>query len=114
MMTFGSRLRELRRAKSLSQKRLADQVGINYTYLSKIESEKLDFAPYPSEDLIRRLAVALEADEDELLLLAKKIPADIRERVIARPEAFRTLAALDDEALDEVLRQVKRRKPARC
>lgn len=113
-MTFGQKLRKLRRAKSLSQKRLAEQVGINYTYLSKIESEKLDFAPYPSEDLIRRLAVALEADEDELLLLAKKIPADIRERVIARPEAFRTLAALDDESLDEVLRQVARRKPAKC
>lgn len=114
MMTFGQKLRKLRQAKKLSQKRLAAEVGINYTYLSKIESEKLDFAPYPSEDLIRRLAAALEADEDELLLLAKKIPADIRERVIARPEAFRTLASLDDETLDEVLRQVERRKPATC
>ena len=113
-MTFGQKLRKLRQAKNLSQKRLAAEVGINYTYLSKVESEKLDFAPYPSEDLIRKLAVALETDENDLLLLAKKIPADIRDRVIARPEAFRTLAALDDETLDEVLREVKRRKPARC
>ena len=114
MMTFGQKLRNFRQAKKLSQKRLATEVGINYTYLSKVESEKLDFAPYPSEDLIRRLAIALEADEDELLLLAKKIPADIRERVIARPEAFRTLAALDDESLDEVIKQVERRKLAKC
>lgn len=114
MMTFGQKLRKLRQAKKLSQKRLAAEVGINYTYLSKVESEKLDFAPYPSEDLIRRLAVALEADEDELLLLAKKIPADIRERVIARPDAFRMLAALDDESLDEVVRQVEGRKLAQC
>jgi transcriptional regulator with XRE-family HTH domain len=113
MSKFGERLRKLRQAKKLSQKQLAARVGINYTYLSKCESEKLDFAPYPGEDLIRRLAVALDADEDELLFLAKKIPADIRERVLARPDAFRTLAALDDEALDEVIRQVAQRKPTR-
>jgi transcriptional regulator with XRE-family HTH domain len=113
MMTFGEKLRKLRQAKNLSQKRLAAQVGINYTYLSKIESEKLDFAPYPSEELIRRLAEALGADVDELLLLAKKIPADIRDRVLQRPDAFRTLASLDDVALDEVIRQVERQK-ARC
>ncbi len=47
MMTFGQKLRKLRQAKKLSQKRLAAEVGINYTYLSKVESEKLDFAPYP-------------------------------------------------------------------
>jgi transcriptional regulator with XRE-family HTH domain len=113
MMTFGQKLRKLRQTKNLSQKRLAAQVGINYTYLSKIESEKLDFAPYPSEELIRRLAEALSADVDELLLLAKKIPADIRDRVLQRPDAFRKLASLDDVALDEVIRQVDRQK-ARC
>ena len=103
-------MRKLRQTKGLSQKRLASQVGINYTYLSKVESEKLDFAPYPSEELIRRLAEALDADADELLLLAKKIPADIRDRVLERPDAFRKLAALNDVALDEVIRQVDRHK----
>lgn len=108
MTTFGARLRELRRLKSLSQKRLAERVGIHFTYLSKVESEKLDFGLYPSEELIRRLATALEADMDELLLLAQKIPADIRERVLQRPDAFRKLAALDDHALDAVLHHVER------
>lgn len=107
-MTFGARLRELRKAKNLSQRALADLVGINFTYLSKVESEKLDFAQYPSEDLIRKLASALEADVDELLLLAKKIPPEIRERVIERPDAFRKIASLDDRALDEILREIKR------
>ncbi len=109
-MTFGVRLRELRKAKNLSQRALADKVGINFTYLSKVESEKLDFAQYPSEDLIRKLAAALEADVDELLLLAKKIPADIRDRVIERPDAFRKIASLDDQTLDEILRQIKERE----
>lgn len=109
-MTFGERLRELRKAKNLSQRALADKVDINFTYLSKVESEKLDFAQYPSEDLIRKLAKALDADVDELLLLAKKIPPDIRERVIERPDAFRKIASLDDEALDAVLKDIERKE----
>jgi transcriptional regulator with XRE-family HTH domain len=93
MATFGSRLRELRLAKGLSQKRLAAAVKIHHTYLSKVEAEKLDFALYPGEDLVRRLATALDADESELMLLARKIPPLIRERVLERPDAFRKLAA---------------------
>jgi transcriptional regulator with XRE-family HTH domain len=67
---------------------LAGQVGVSFTYLSRIENEKLDFGPYPSEDLICRLAEALEADPDELLILAKKVPEKIRRRVFERPDAF--------------------------
>jgi transcriptional regulator with XRE-family HTH domain len=89
---------------------LADKVGINFTYLSKVESEKLDFAQYPSEELIRKLAKALGADVDELLLLAKKIPTDIRDRVIERPDAFRKIASLDDETLDAVLKDIERKE----
>jgi hypothetical protein len=80
-------------------------VGVNFTYLSKIENQKLDFGLYPGEKLIRRLAAALGADEGDLLLLARKIPAEIQERVLQRPDAFRKLAALDDRTLDLVLAQ---------
>lgn len=114
MTTFGSRVRELRLKKDLSQKRLAAAVGVHHTYLSKVESEKLDFALYPGEELVRKLAVALEADETELLLLAQKVPPLIRDRVLARPDAFRKLAALDDQDLDAVMRQVDRRQSSRC
>jgi transcriptional regulator with XRE-family HTH domain len=98
---------------NLSQRALADKVGINFTYLSKVESERLDFAPYPSEDLIRKLAAVLNADLDELLLLAKKIPPDIRERVIERPDAFRKIASLDDSMLDDILRQIEEKEEGR-
>lgn len=105
-MRFGERVRELRRAKKLTLRGLAAKVGVGFTYLSKVENEKLDFAEYPSDELICRLAKALEADEDELLLLAQKIPPQIKKRVLERPEAFRKLAELDDKALDMVLRQI--------
>jgi transcriptional regulator with XRE-family HTH domain len=105
-MSFGQRLRTLRKGKNLGQRALADQVKINFTYLSKIENERLDFAQFPSEELIRRLARALDADEDELMLLAEKIPEVIRQRVLQRPDAFRKLASLDDRALDKVIEQL--------
>ena len=49
----------------------------------------------------------LEADEDELLILAKKIPERIRRRVLQRPDAFSRLAELDDKALDRVIDQLE-------
>lgn len=107
MPTFGQRLRELRKAKGLSQRALGDIVGVNFTYISKVENEKLDFALYPSEQLIRAMAAVLEADVDELLLLAKKIPEQIRERVIERPDAFRKIASLDDETLNKLLKELE-------
>lgn len=104
-MTFGQRLRELRKARNLSQKALADKVGINFTYLSKIENERLDFAQFPSEELIRKLAAALEADEGELMILAQKIPEQIKKRVMERPDAFRKFADLDDKTIDRILEE---------
>ena len=105
-MRFGKRLRELRQAKNLSQRDLGEQVGVNFTYISKIENEKLDFAQFPSEDLIRKLAKALEADEDELLILAQKIPEQIKRRVMERPDAFRKFANLDDEKMNRLLDEI--------
>jgi len=82
-------------------------VGVSFTYISKVENEKLDFGGYPSEDLIRKLAEALETGVDELLILAQKIPEQIRQRVIERPDAFRKIARLDDETLDKLLKDLE-------
>ena len=105
-MRFGERLQELRKAKGYTLRDLAAKVGVGFTYLSKAENSKLAFADYPGEALIGKLAKALDADPDELLIMAKKIPAQIKKRVLQRPDAFRKLAALDDEALDRVLQGV--------
>jgi transcriptional regulator with XRE-family HTH domain len=102
-MRFGERVRELRRAKGLTLRGLAAKVQVGFTYISKVENGKLDFADYPSDTLICRLAKALEADEDELFLLAQKIPRQIKQRVLERPDAFRKLAELEDAALVNVL-----------
>jgi len=103
MDKFGDRIRELRNAKGYSLRQLAPLVGVGFSYLSKVENGKPDFDGSASESLIHRLADVLEADEEELLLLAEKVPEPIRRRVIARPDAFRRLAELSDRKLDRVL-----------
>lgn len=107
MNAFGQKVRQLRHAKGLSLRDVAPKVGVGFTYLSKVENGRLDFGEYPSEELIRKLAKALGGDVDELLLLAEKIPDEIRRRVIQRPDAFRKLARLDDRALDRLVAQIE-------
>lgn len=105
-MTFGTRLKELRLARRMNQRDLADKADIDVTYLSKIENGRME---PPAEDTIQRLASILGADADELLVLAKKVPSDVRDVVTASPEvpAFlrkaRNLKAEDWRALRKKL-----------
>jgi hypothetical protein len=54
------------------------------------------------------LAEVFDADVDELLLMAEKIPDPIRKRVLERPDAFRMIAKLDERAFDQVLATIRR------
>jgi len=102
-MKFGDRVRALRKAKGWSLRVLAEKVEVGFTYLSRVENERLNFGDYPSDALIHRLAAALEADEEELLILAERVPDRIRKRVIQRPDVFGALANCDDKTLDKVM-----------
>jgi transcriptional regulator with XRE-family HTH domain len=74
-MDFGRRLRQLRQERGLTLRTLADAVGVDFTYLSKIENGKVGYAP--GADTIRALASALSVDALELLQLAQKVPPEI-------------------------------------
>ncbi|MGZ0174362.1 MAG: helix-turn-helix domain-containing protein, partial [Planctomycetales bacterium] len=94
-MKFGNRVRQLRQERALTQRQLAALLDVTSTYISKVENTKLHHGDYPSESFIIHLAEALDADTDELLLLADKVPPQIRQRICERPEAFRRFAELD-------------------
>src|SRR5713101_2098099 len=103
-MEFGRRLRDLRKQKNVSQRDLAAQVGIDITYLSKIEVGRS--AP-PSEEVIRHIAQVLDADEDELINLAGKVPKDLKAVLEESPQAVELLRVLSERKLpDETYRQV--------
>ena len=74
--TLGATIRRLRKQKGLTQRQLAEAVGIDFTYLSKIENGKLPYTP--SAGTLKRLAAELGADELELLRLADKLPEGVQ------------------------------------
>ena len=72
---FGAKLRELRQEKGMTLRSLAEAAGVDFTYLSKIENDRLDYSP--GVETIRDLAQALEVDAMELLQLANKLPPEL-------------------------------------
>lgn len=58
---------------------LAEAAGVDFTYLSKIENERVEHLP--SVETIRDLAQALEVDAMELLQLADKLPPELAKLV---------------------------------
>jgi transcriptional regulator with XRE-family HTH domain len=108
--TFGQALRELRRAKGISQRRLAASVGVDFSYISKVENDRL---PPPAADTIVRICEALEAEATSLLSLTGKVPTDVKDMIASSPAAMRFVR--DAQSLDltegewnELSRQLKR------
>ena len=80
--TFGQFLQDLRRRKGLTQKDVARRVDIDPTYLSKVENDT--GGQYTlSEESLTRMADVLEADRDELLARAGKVPSDVQRILVA-------------------------------
>jgi len=79
---FAEVLRGLREKSGLSIKRLAPSLGVDYTYLSKLESNRLK----PSAELVERVSAYFNYDRDQLMLSADKIPADIKQILRDHPE----------------------------
>jgi len=76
---FGSVIKEARKKNGYSQRRLAEILGIDYTYLSKLENNRAEYSP--KEDLIRYLALFLNLDEEELIFLSGRIPSQDEELI---------------------------------
>ena len=109
MTTIGQRIREIRKSRNLTQRELADRVGINFTYLSRVENDRLDDEQTPREETLQRIARALDADPDELLLLARRITDSYRDRILSRPGVFRKLLNLSDTALEDLIQQLEQK-----
>ncbi len=74
--TFGQTLRELRRSKNVSQRELAQKVGVDFSYISKVENDRL---PPPAADTIVKICKELGAPPNELLASTGKMPTDVKE-----------------------------------
>jgi transcriptional regulator with XRE-family HTH domain len=81
-MDFGSILRRLRLNSGASIKTLAPELGVNYTYLSKLENNEAR----PSEELVERVSKYFRYSSSELFLAAGRVPPDILEILRTHPQ----------------------------
>lgn len=90
---FGQIIRQARKDKGLSQRELGEQLGLDFTYLSKLENNRADYAP--KEEIIRALAQNLDLNEEELIFLAGRIPQRdedfLKQNYKTMPTLFRRL-----------------------
>lgn len=69
---FSDRLRQLRKARNFSQRQLAELLGCDYTYISKLENGANDYPP--KEHLLEQIARLFEVDAEELIFASGRIP----------------------------------------
>ncbi|MFQ5965363.1 MAG: helix-turn-helix domain-containing protein [Candidatus Scalinduaceae bacterium] len=84
LKTFGQTLQEFRRNKKISQRELAREVDVDFSYISKIENDRL---PPPAADTIMKICEILEIPADNLLALTGKVPTNIKQSIGSSPGA---------------------------
>lgn len=75
--TFGQVIRTARIDKGYSQRELARLVEIDFTYLSKLESDGTQYPP--KEYVIQQVAYYLSLDAEELICLTGRLPERYQE-----------------------------------
>ncbi len=81
-VTFGRILREERRKKGLTLRRVASDLAVTYGFISRLEANDVG----PSEGFVHRVADYFGYDNDLLLLAAGKVPAEILKILREHPE----------------------------
>jgi len=79
--SVGQRIKRERRDAEMTQRELADRIGVGVPHVSKVEAGRES----PSDDLLVKIADVLEIDAGELLLAAKRVPEDLLEQLAADP-----------------------------
>ncbi|MGD9714025.1 MAG: transcriptional repressor LexA [Thermomicrobiales bacterium] len=97
----GNLIRKLREERGITQRRLAEATGANYTYLSKIENGRLDHTP--SSKTLIAIADALQLDRDWLLTECGRPPEKLTQSIATHAEFFRRLSRLRGRQLDAAL-----------
>ncbi len=101
---FGVWLREQRMKCGLSSRELARQAGVSATYVSRLET--LNEKCVPSAPTMKRLAAALNVDEQTGLAAAGRVPVDIVNWLLEAPESWTRLQRIIDQgvSIDDVVR----------
>jgi len=86
--TFGELLRNIRRSKGISQRELASKVSVDFSYISKLENDRL---PPPAANTIVKICEVLDVQPEALLSITGKLPSEIKELIGSNPRALQFL-----------------------
>ena len=79
---IGQRVKRERLSRSMTQRTLAEAVGVGVPHISKVEAGRES----PSDELLGKIALVFGCDVDELLLAARRVPPDLMDRFAADPQ----------------------------
>ena len=96
--SFGTALRTIRRERKVSQRSLAEAIGVDFSYISKIENDRL---PPPSGETIVRMAEALSTSPEELLAQTGKMPESLKTSLTSSASALEFLREAQEMELSE-------------
>lgn len=94
--SFGNKIWQSRRKKKLSQREVANLIGVDHTYLSKLENDRVE----PSPKIIDALAKHLDLNAEELTYLAGKMTQE-------DSEAFEELIKANPQEMVALFRRVR-------
>ena len=95
--TFGKTLRNLRLSADVGLRELARLIEKSPGYISDVEQGHV---PPPSEDVILKIAAALNVDKKELLTAAQKMDPEISRYVAREPEVADFLRMAQEKKFD--------------
>lgn len=78
----------------MTQRELAALIDVGVPHVSKVEAGREN----PSDDLLVQIARVFECDIDELMLVARRVPADLLDQLAADPKkSLIYLRTMNDE-----------------
>tara|TARA_Y100000031_G_scaffold111351_1_gene122775 strand:+ start:147 stop:494 length:348 start_codon:yes stop_codon:yes gene_type:complete len=107
LKTLGKMIRNLRKEKGLSLRKLAEVVDVSFVNIAHIENGRVK----TSKKVLKQIAEALDYDRDELFALADTIDEEIEDiiRKIPKviPDFLRTAKNLSSEEWNDLTEHVK-------
>jgi HTH-type transcriptional regulator, competence development regulator len=113
-MPFGESLKRILETKHKTQKELADMIGVDYGYMSRLVSDKAPFRP--SREFILKITQKLkcsESEKNELLKQAGRLDKEIEQiakEAIDRPKLqslFKSAPKLSEDQLDTINKKIE-------
>lgn len=95
---LGGIIKEERKSKKITQRELAVLIGVDFSYISKIENGN---SQTPSKEVLTKIANTLEIDQELLFIKGGQVPEDIKEIIFNKPGIVKFLRGIKDKEISK-------------